>query len=341
LSERALHPLVAQVLSGASPELQVLAAEGLLPLGPEDLVPLQVELTRNSNPMVAQRARESLAAMDARIMAPFLASDASESVLAYFAEQAQHPQVLEAILRRRDVPRFLLVEMARHLDADLQELLLLRQDAIVEEPGILDAMEENPRVAAYALRRIAEFREHLIRRAPAEAAAPEVVEGVREATDAELQAAIEAARHEPAAGDVDDVTGLSEGQIRTLPVGARLRLSRGAPRGLRGVLIRDNHPLVAVSTLENNVWSDQEIEQLARSRSIAEDVLHGIIKRREWMRKYPIVLALIGNPRTPIPAALKLMPQLGARDLRVLSRDRNVSDAVRTQAGRLYRIKAV
>ena len=152
MSERALHPLVAQVLSGASPELQVLAAEGLLPLGPEDLVPLQVELTRNSNPMVAQRARESLAAMDAKIMAPFLASDASESVLAYFAEQAQHPQILEAILRRRDVPRFLLVEMARHLDADLQELLLLRQDAIVEEPvvalqidveHVLDVLEDN------------------------------------------------------------------------------------------------------------------------------------------------------------------------------------------------------
>jgi hypothetical protein len=337
LSERPLHPLVAQVLSGSSPELQILAAEGLLPVGPEDLVPLQVELTRSGGAMVASRARESLLAMDARILAPFLASDASESVLAFFAEPGLPASLHEAIIRRRDVPRILLLEMARHLDADLQEILLLRQDAIVEEPGILDAMEENPRVGAYALRRIAEFREHLVRDGAQEA--PAVYGEFVEATDEELKIAIEAARHEPAVGDQDEVTGLSEGQIRTLPVGARLRLTRGAPRSLRGLLIRDNHPLVAVSTLENNVWSDQEIEQIARSRSVSLDVLAGITKRRDWMRKYPIVLAVVANPRTPIPSALRLIPQLGARDLRNLSRDRNVADAVRSQAQRLYRIK--
>jgi hypothetical protein len=339
LSERPVHPLVAQVLAGTSPELQILAAEGLLPMGPEDLVPLQVELTRSGGSMVAQRARESLRSLDARILAPFLANDASESVLAFFAEAGQNAPLQEAIIRRRDVPRFLLVEMARHIDADLQEILLLRQDAIVEEPGILDALEENPRVGVFALRRIAEFREHLVRQVSPEPV-PALGELV-EATDEELRLAIEAARHEPAAGDQDEVTGLSEGQIRTLPVGARLRLSRGAPRSLRGLLIRDNHPQVALSTLENNVWSDQEIEQIARSRAVTLDVLAAVTKRRDWVRKYPIVLALIGNPRTPIPAALKLMPQLAPRDLRNLSRDRNVSDAVRSLAGRLYRIKAI
>jgi len=338
LSERPPHPLVVQVLSGSSPELQILAAEGLLPVGPEDLVPLQVELTRRGGAMVATRARESLLAMDARILAPFLATDASESVLAFFAEAGLAASLHEAIIRRRDVPRILLVEMARYVDADLQEVLLLRQDAIVEEPGILDAMEENPRVGAYALRRIAEFREHLVRGGAPEAA-PAFYGELVEATEEELKIAIEAARHEPAVGDQDEVTGLSEGQIRTLPVGARLRLTRGAPRSLRGLLIRDNHPLVAVSTLENNMWSDQEIEQIARSRSVSLDVLTGVTKRRDWMRKYAIVLALVGNPRTPIPSALRLLPQLGARDLRTLSKDRNVSDAVRSQAQRLYRIK--
>ena len=339
MSERIPHPLVAQVLSGSSPELQFLAAEGLLPLPAEDLVTLQVELTRSSNPMVAETARQGLRDLDARILAPFLGQEAPEAVLAYFADKGQHPLVLEAILRRRDVPRVLLVEMARYVEADLQEVLLLRQDAIVEEPAILDALEENPRVAAYALRRIAEFREHLLRQAP-EAAAP-VAGEVVEASEDELRAAIEAARNLPAEGEAEEVTGLTEAQIRSLPVGARLRLTRGASRGLRSLLIRDKHPLVAVSTLENNMWSDQEIEQIARSRSITEDVILGITKRREWVRKYPIVLALVSNPRTPIPASLRLIPQIAPRDLRNLSRDRNVADAVRSQAQRLYRIKAI
>ena len=112
MSERSAHSLAAQVLSGASPELQILAAEGLLPLPPEELVPIQVELTRNPNQMVAERSRESLRGLDPKLLVPYLQQDASETVLAYFAELGQHPLVLEAIIRRRDVPRFLLVEMA-------------------------------------------------------------------------------------------------------------------------------------------------------------------------------------------------------------------------------------
>jgi hypothetical protein len=49
--------------------------------------------------------------------------------------------------------------------------------------------------------------------------------------------------------------------------------------------------------------------------------------------------ALIQNPRTPLPTALKYVPRLSVRDLRDLAKDRNVPDAVRSMALRLYRIK--
>jgi hypothetical protein len=148
-------------------------------------------------------------------------------------------------------------------------------------------------------------------------------------------------RGEPPAGEQDEITGLTEGQIRMLPVGVRMRLSRGAARTLRTILIRDNYPPVAVSVLENNTWSDQELESLSRNRSVAIEVLESITRKREWVRKYPIMLGIVSNPRTPVSAALKLLPALGTRDLRNLSRDRNVSDAVRSTAVRLYRMKTV
>ena len=37
--------------------------------------------------------------------------------------------------------------------------------------------------------------------------------------------------------------------------------------------------------------------------------------------------------------AVKILPKLSVRDLRSMSKDRNVSDGVRSAAGRLYRIK--
>ncbi len=64
-----------------------------------------------------------------------------------------------------------------------------------------------------------------------------------------------------------------------------------------------------------------------------------ISKKRDWVNKYTVAKALIWNPRTPLPTALRLVNKLAVRDLRDLGRDRNVPDAVRSTALRLYRIK--
>jgi hypothetical protein len=57
------------------------------------------------------------------------------------------------------------------------------------------------------------------------------------------------------------------------------------------------------------------------------------------MARSAIVHALVANPRTPVGIGVRLVPRLSVRELRELSRDRNVSDAVRSTALRLYRIK--
>src|SRR4029077_8864372 len=121
----------------------------------------------------------------------------------------------------------------------------------------------------------------------------------------------------------EEKTGLSEGQIRMLPVPARMKLARGAPRLLRSILMRDTNAQVAISVLRHNALSDQEIERAASSRSVVEDVLVEISKRREWIGKYNVAKALVPNPRTPLPTALRLLPRLSVRDMRELSRDRN------------------
>ena len=133
--------------------------------------------------------------------------------------------------------------------------------------------------------------------------------------------------------------GFSEVAIRTLPVPVRMQLSRGAPRNLRQVLVRDSNSAVALSVLNNNAIPESELEQIASNRSVLEEVLEGISRNPRWMRKYRIVRALVANPRTPVGLAVRLTGQLSVRDLRSLSRDRNIAEAVRATALRLYRIK--
>lgn len=331
--------LLEQVRSGSNRQLQLLAAEGLLPLPPEQLIPVQVSLTLGSDMEVATRAAESLKKVDARFAQSYLAREAGPEVLAFFAGYVSHPLVIETILRRRDVPRHILADLARRLPADLQEVLLLRQDAIVEAPEILDALEENPDRSSYTQRRIDEYREHLLprERSRPQPSAPAAED---EIDDFELAAEVEAARALPESGEIDvEKTKLSEGQIRTLSIPARLKLTRGAPRSLRGILIRDSNSLVAVSVITNNALSDQEVEQIANHRAVVEEVLEAVARNRQWVGKYNICKALVQNPRTSTATALRLMTRLSVRDLRELSRDRNVADAIRSTALRLYTIK--
>lgn len=331
--------LLDQVRSGSNRQLQVLAASGFLPLAPEDLIPLQVQFARGLDSELAGKASEALRQVDVRVAALFLERQAGEEVLAFFALQASHPRLIETILRRRDVPRRLLVDLARRLPPDLQEILVLRQDAILEEPEILSALEANPQLSGYVQRRITEYREHLLPRERSARPAP-VPEGpVEEIDEAALAAALAAVKALPAKGEIDAEIGLSEGQIRMLPVPARLKLARGAPRNLRNFLLRDTNPQVACAALLFNNLSDQEVEQTAASRSVQQEVLEAICKKREWIGRYPVMKALIQNPRTPLPMALKYVPRLSVRDLRDMAKDRNIPDAVRSMAVRLYRIK--
>ena len=158
--------------------------------------------------------------------------------------------------------------------------------------------------------------------------------------EAQVAAELEAARRLlPPEGEVDEKTGLTEGQIRMLSVPSRLKLARGAPRTLRTILIRDTNPQVACAALLFNNLTDQEVDQTAASRSVVDEVLEAIAKKNEWIRRYTVAKALIQNPRTPLARALKLLPRMSVKDMRELARDRNIPDAVRSTALRLYRIK--
>jgi hypothetical protein len=343
--------LVEQIRKGeANRNLLMMAADGLLPVPPSELIPIQVELTRHPDGEVADKAGQSLRSVEPRLVVEFIKESAPLPVLNYLALESDDPKILGAILRRRDTPSSLLIAVAPNLTEDLQEQLLLRQDAILENPRILEALERSPRLSSYARRRIQEYREHLLpKEKPKEVPRKEI----QEATDEEVQAAIAEAKAKAKAkaaaepkeeGELEstpeDSTGLTDAQIRALPIPVRAKLARQAPgRTLRNILVRDNNAMVATACLASSSWSDQEVEQICASRNVHEDVLMGICRNRQWMTRYAIISTMVHNPRAPMSYTMKLVPRLSVRDLRDLRRDRNVPDVIRQTANRLYRIK--
>lgn len=115
----------------------------------------------------------------------------------------------------------------------------------------------------------------------------------------------------------------------------RVKLAMKGDREARNILIRDPNRIIAAAVVQNPRITEQEMEKIASMRSISEDILRQIANDRQWSRSYVIVHNLSRNPRTPIANVMNILSRLQLRDLAALSKNKNVSDAVRRQALRL------
>jgi len=126
-------------------------------------------------------------------------------------------------------------------------------------------------------------------------------------------------------------------QLEKMTVGEKIKLSYRANKGVREVLVRDSNKIVACAVVNSGRITDSEVQTIATNRSIHEEVIRALTSNREFMRKYPVKVALVGNPKTPIPTAINLLNSLHVKDLQKVSKNRNISSAVFSQAAKLYK----
>lgn len=120
----------------------------------------------------------------------------------------------------------------------------------------------------------------------------------------------------------------------------RMKLAMKGDREARGILIRDSNRVVSTAVINNPRITDHEVENIAAMRTVADEVLRIIALNRAWARSYPIIHNLVRNPRTPIPTVVGTLPRIHTKDLKNLSQNRNVSEAVRRQATRLSQARS-
>lgn len=128
-------------------------------------------------------------------------------------------------------------------------------------------------------------------------------------------------------------------KIQKLPVPKRRLLALRGGRGIRSILIKDTNKDVVLSVMENPKLTESEVEMIARQRSIPEEVLRIIANNREWAKNYSIVQALVTNPKTPPGVAVGFVSNLKTKDLELLEKNRNVSEAVRAAAKKLLQVR--
>jgi hypothetical protein len=143
------------------------------------------------------------------------------------------------------------------------------------------------------------------------------------------------AEQRAAGGDLEPERVSLIRRIMFMKVKDRIKLGMKGDREARSILVRDPNKIVSTAVIHNPRITDQEIEAISAMRTVSDEVLRLIALNRAWARSYTIIHNLARNPRTPIGTALGILPRLYAKDLKAIGQNRNVSEAVRRQAGRI------
>ncbi len=141
----------------------------------------------------------------------------------------------------------------------------------------------------------------------------------------------------------DEISGDRVSMInRILRMGMkdRVKLAAKGDREARNILIRDPNRIVAQAVITNAKITEQEVEKVAAMRSVPEDVLRQIAANKAWSRNYSIMHTLARNPRTPMANIISILTRLQLKDLQSMTKNRNISDAVRKQALRLVNTRS-
>ena len=69
------------------------------------------------------------------------------------------------------------------------------------------------------------------------------------------------------------------------------------------------------------------------------EVLRLVATNRKFIRSYSVVRNLLNNPRAPVDVILPFVNRLNDRDLKELSRNKNVAEVIRRMANKLVKQK--
>ncbi|MAA78877.1 MAG: hypothetical protein CL916_06420 [Deltaproteobacteria bacterium] len=130
-----------------------------------------------------------------------------------------------------------------------------------------------------------------------------------------------------------------EKKIRDMSIGHKIKLAYKGNKEARSILVRDANKTVAVAVVKSGRMTDTEVASYAGNRNLCDDVIREIARNKEFTRKYPVQVALVTNPKTPVNVAMGFMATMHKKDLQALMRNRNVSSVISTAARKRYKDK--
>jgi hypothetical protein len=312
-------------------------------------------LLKDVDEEIRTAAASTLAGLPVDELRPILKDrETPAAVLTWGLAGREEQELREVVLQNPSLPDEAIEALVAALPEGQAELVVINQVRLLRRTSLLEALEKNPHLNKDQRRRLMELRQTFhIGEAPAPSAAP--APAPAEASAAAAPAGAEEAPLPPP----EEVTFKSEAEavVRYLSdderqhkekVSAVQRLYRlntadkvvtalKGNREERAILIRDPNRIVATAVLGSPRVTESEIESFAGMKNVSDEILRQIGSSKEWTRHYGVVSSLVRNPRTPLAISLGMVSRLNPRDIKSLSVDRNVPEAIRKHAQKFVR----
>jgi hypothetical protein len=119
---------------------------------------------------------------------------------------------------------------------------------------------------------------------------------------------------------------------RESAIAEEARRARTADRPLIGTLLHHRSREVLEALLENPRLGEKQVAILLSRRDLAREIVARIAENREWMKSYPLKLAVVRHPRTPRHLALPLLKYLYLFDLLTVAATAGTPSELKRQA---------
>lgn len=344
--------LIDKILRGEVPrQVRLFAAQGLLPVSREELLRLQLVLSTDPDPDLAETATASLQEFNPSVFLNWLSEgEPTPLELDLLVRVLKNDEIWVAVARHQNVSNETLRILAHHGNPTVQDIIITNQSRLLENLEILEELKANPAISSVVLRRIREFEEEFIEKAQKLARQQEEESEAEAVESHSIGGSLESLKslggHLPGEENLpltdisdpvveEEVRNKGEGafaKIIKMSIKEKVLLAMKGTREERGILINSRNRLVLRAVLASPKLTDLEVERFAASRSVSDEVIRVIAGNQKWLRQYPVLLALVQNPKTPIQKAIRLLSQIHERDIAKLARDRNVHPVVRRQA---------
>ncbi len=100
----------------------------------------------------------------------------------------------------------------------------------------------------------------------------------------------------------------------------KMLLAPKADRVTRAVMMQDSDPMLLFALLKNPRLELDEVVRIAKASSLGYQAAELILKTAQWSGNLEVRVAIIHNPRLPLPLALRILPSLPDAELRLIAK---------------------